>query len=215
MKIRTIAALAAAAASFAPGLGVAQQGIDMAAMQKWAKVQVVHYEAVGEFRGKHLPMPPVDADLYGDVVERVNLSFDWDRRTKVIVGSPRIRNEPAVVSNLEGIDKKCPAGKLNGAVEHFEVDEIKQAQPGQALELVGRRVHPDTLVTQACGSKPTPFKGAVKPAREFIAPPDPEMLVMAKMMSAGGPFAVTPDGKSIVMKAQNSNWTWTFTPTPK
>ena len=95
MKIRTIAALAAAVASFAPGLGVAQQGIDMAAMQKWAKVQIVHYEAVGEFRGKHLPMPPVDADLYGDVVERVNLSFDWDRRKKVIVGAPKIRNEPA------------------------------------------------------------------------------------------------------------------------
>jgi hypothetical protein len=35
------------------------------------------------------------------------------------------------------------------------------------------------------------------------------------MIPAGGPFAVTPDGKSIVMKAQNSNWVWTYTPTPK
>ena len=214
MRIGSIAALAAAVASFASGPAAAQ-AIDMAAMQRWEKVQIVHYEAVGEFRQKQVQIPAIDADLYADVVERVHLSFDWDRKKGAIVGKPTIRNEPAVVSNIVGIDKKCPYGKLNGAYEHFDVDAIKQAQPGMALELVGRRVHPDTMVSESCSSKLRLFKGAVKPANEFIAPAGPEMLVMAKMMPPGGPFTVTPDGKSIVMKAQNSNWVWTFTPTAK
>jgi hypothetical protein len=214
MRIGLIAALAATVAFFA-AWPAAAQGIDMAAMEKWAKVQIVHYEAVGEFRQKQVQIPAVDADLYADVVERVHLSFDWDQKKKVIAGTPKIRNEAAVVSNIVGIDKKCPYGKLNGAYEHFEVDEIKQARPGEALELVGRRVHPDTMVSESCSSKLRLFKGAVKPAKEYIAPAGPEMLAMAKMMPAGGPFTVTPDGKSIVMKAQNSNWVWTFTPTAK
>lgn len=38
---------------------------------------------------------------------------------------------------------------------------------------------------------------------------------MAGMVPPGGPFPVTPDGKSIVMKAQNSNRVRTRTPTPQ
>jgi hypothetical protein len=212
MKIRLIAALAAAATASAPGAAPAQ---DMAAMQKWDKVQIIHYEVVGEFRQKHVQIPPIDADLYADVVERVKLSFDWNRKKNVMVGQPTIRNEPATVSNLVGLDKKCPSGKLNGAYEHFDVDAIRQARPGEALELVGRRVHPDTLVAESCSAKLRLFKGAVKPAKEYIGPPGPEILIMASMVPPGGPFSVTPDGKSIVMKAQNNNWVWTYTPTPK
>jgi hypothetical protein len=36
---------------------------DMAAMEKWAKVEIVHYEVVGEFTRKHVQIPPTDADL--------------------------------------------------------------------------------------------------------------------------------------------------------
>ena len=214
MKSGLIAALAASAAFLAPGLAVAQ-ALDTAAVEKWAKVQIVHYEAVGEFRQKNVQIPPIDADLYADVVERVKLSFDWHRKKQVLVGPPKIQNEPATVSNLVGLDKKCPSGRLNGAYEHFDVDQIKQESPGAVLELIGRRVHPDTLVADGCSSKLRLFKGAVKPAKEYIGPPDPEIFAVAKMMPAGGPFRVSPDGKSIVMSAQNNNWVWTYTPTPK
>lgn len=214
MKVGLIAALAASAASFAPGPAAAQ-AFDTAAMEKWSKVQIVHYEVVGEFRQKNVQIPPIDADLYADVIERVKLSFDWQRKKNVLVGSPKIRNEPATVSNLVGLDKKCPSGKLNGAYEHFDVDEIRQAGHGAVLELIGRRVHPDTMVADGCSSKLRLFKGAVKPAKEYIGPPDPEIFAVARMMPAGGPFRVSPDGKSIVMSAQNNNWVWTYTPTPK
>lgn len=35
------------------------------------------------------------------------------------------------------------------------------------------------------------------------------------MLPPGSPIKVSPDGKSIVMTAQNNNWAWTFTPTAK
>lgn len=48
----------------------------------------------------------------------MKLSFDWQRKKNVLVSSPKILNEPATVSNLVG------------------------------LELIGRRVHPDTTEQQ-------------------------------------------------------------------
>lgn len=200
--------------------GALAQMPDMAALQRWEKVTIVHYEVVGEIALKGQQIPPADADLYADVTDRVRLSFDWDKKKGIIVGKPTIVNEPGTASNLASIDKgekgkkRCPTGKINGTYEHFDVVEIRQAAPRQALELVGKRVHPETEVSEACGSKLRPYKGATKEVKEFIAPPDPQMLAMAAMMK-GGPFQVSADGKSIVMTAQNSKWVWTFTPTAR
>ena len=188
---------------------------DMAALQKWEKVEIVHYEVVGEFFKKHVQIPPTDADLYADVVERVTLSFDWNKKKGVIVGTPKIQNDAGKVSNLMGMEKKCPTGKLNGPYEHFDVVEIRQSKPKEALELVGKRIHPDTMVADSCSSKLRLFKGATVAAKEYIGPPDPQALAMAGMIPRDGPITVTPDGKSIVMKALNNNWVWTFTPTAK
>ena len=188
---------------------------DMAALQKWEKAEIVHYEVVGELKQKHVQIPPTDADLYADVVERVTLSFDWNKKKGVIVGTPKIQNDAARVSNLMGMDKKCPTGKLNGPYEHFDVVEIRQAKPKEALELVGKRIHPDTMVADSCSSKLRLFKGATVAAKEYIGPPDPQALAMAGMIPKDGPITVTPDGKSIVMKALNNNWVWTYTPTAK
>jgi hypothetical protein len=41
------------------------------------------------------------------------------------------------------------------------------------------------------------------------------MLAMAAMLPGNSPIKATPDGKSIVMTAQNNNWVWTYTPTAK
>ena len=46
---------------------------DMAAMEKWATVTVVHYEATGVLSDKHVQIPAADADQYGDVAEKVSL----------------------------------------------------------------------------------------------------------------------------------------------
>ncbi len=47
------------------------QSFDVAAEAKWSKVEVVHFEVVGEIADKHVQIPPVDADLYVDVADRV------------------------------------------------------------------------------------------------------------------------------------------------
>ena len=214
MKHVWIAAPAALAASLIAWPAVAQP-FDAAAEAKWSKVEIVHFEVVGEIADKHVQIPPVDADLYADVVDRVTLSFDWNRKKNVFVGMPKFENYPGKVSNLSGMERKCPTGKLNGPYEHFDIVEIKQSAPGQAPELVGKRIHHDTMVAESCGSHLRPYKGAVSPASVYIAPPDPQMFAMAKMIPASSPIKVSPDGKSIIMTAQNDNWVWTFTPTAK
>jgi len=215
-QLRTLAASFAAALA-APA---SAQMPDMAAAARWEKVTVVHYEVVGEVAVKGQQIPPADADLYADVTDRVRLSFDWDRKKGVIVGKPAIVNEAGTATNLASIDKgekgkkRCPTGTINGAYEHFDVVEIRQARPREALELVGKRVHPDTEVSEACSSKLRPYKGATREVKEYISPPDPQMLAMAAMMKQP-PIQVSADGKSIIMTAQNSKWVWTFTPTAK
>ncbi len=193
---------------------------DMAMMDKWSKAKVIHYEVVGEISLKGLQIPPTDADLYADVTERVRLSFDWDNKKKALIGKPVITNEPATVGNLQGVDKgepnkkRCPTGKINGAFEYFDVVEVRQPGPGQALELVGKRIHPETQVAEACGNKLRTYKGAVKDVKEYIMPAAPMLLAYGGAQGVKT-IRVSPDKSSIIQSALNNNWVWTFTPTVK
>ena len=193
---------------------------DMAAAARWEKVKIVHYEVVGEIKLKGHQIPAADADLYADVTDRVRLSFDWDKEKGVIVGKPTIVNETGTATNVVGLDKlggkgRCPTGKINGTYEHFDVVEVRQPQgPRSALQLVGKRIHPETQVAEACSNNLKTYKGATKEVKEHIAPPDPMMLVFAKMSNTPT-IKVSPDGKSIVMGSLNDKWVWTYTPTAK
>ena len=214
-QLQSVAACAAASlATLAPA-----QMPDMAVAERWEKATIVHYEVVGEVKLKGHQIPSADADLYADVTDRVRLSFDWDKKKGVIVGKPTIVNETGTATNVVGLDKlggkgRCPTGKINGTYEHFDVVEVRQAQPRTALELVGKRIHPETQVAEACSNNLKTYKAATREAKEYIAPPDPQVLAFGKMMNKP-PIRVSDDGKSIVMTAQNSPWVWTFTPTAK
>jgi hypothetical protein len=214
MKNALTAAAAVIAATGTAGPAVAQS-FDAAAAAKWAQAEIVHFEVVGETTDKHVQIPPADADLYADVTERVTLSFDWNKNKSAFVGVPKFQNHPAKVANIVGMERNCPAGKLNGAYEHFDIVEIKQNAPGEAAELIGKRVHPDTMVADSCSANLRLFKGAVRPVTMHIAPPDPQMLALRGMLPPDSPIKVSPDGKSMVMTALNNNWVWTFTPTAK
>jgi len=209
-----LAPLAALAASLIAWPAVAQP-FDAAAEAKWSKVEIVHFEVVGEIADKHVQIPPVDADLYADVTDRVTLSFDWNRKKNIFVGTPKFQNYPGKVSNLFGMEKKCPTGKLNGPYEHFDIVAIKQSAPGEAPELVGKRIHPETMVAESCGSHLRTYKGGVTPESVYIGPPDPQMLALRGMLPPDSPIKVSADGKSIVMTALNNNWVWTYTPSVK
>ena len=128
MKLASFTVSAAVATSLIAWPALAQP-FDAAAEAKWSKAVIVHFEVVGEIADKHVQIPPVDADLYADVVDRVTLSFDWNRKKNIFVGTPKFRNYPAKVSNLFGMEKKCPTGKLNGPYEHFDIVSVKQSAP--------------------------------------------------------------------------------------
>ena len=214
MKLAWIAAPAALAASLTAWPAAAQP-FDAAAAAKWEKVEIVHFEVVGQIADKHVQIPPVDADLYADVVDRVTLSFDWNKQKSAFVGTPKFQNQPGSVSNLAGMGRECPTGKVNGPYEHFDIVEIKQSAPGEAPALVGKRIHPETMVAEACGSGLRLYKGGVTPETVYIAPPDPAMFAIAKMLPPDSPIKVSADGKSMIMTALNNNWVWTYTPTAK
>jgi hypothetical protein len=93
------------------------------------------------------------------------------------------------------------------------VVEVRQANPGKALELIGQRVHPETQVAEACSNNLKTYKGATRDVKEFIGPPDP--LALAYIPPNMKTMKLSADGKSIVTSALNSKWVWTFTPTPK
>ncbi|MEE2691624.1 MAG: hypothetical protein VX640_08800 [Pseudomonadota bacterium] len=207
------AALAAGGLACAAG-GAAAQTPDMAAMEKWASAAVIHYEATGVLSDKHVQIPAADADQYGDVVEKVTLSFDWDKNANAFVGAPKFVNHPATVSNLTGMDAGCPAGEMKGPYEHFDIVSMKSNGEG-AIELTGVRKHPDTMVAESCGAGLKLYKAAEEPVSTWTGPPDPSMMAMGPYIPKDSPIRITPDGKSIIMTALNNNWVWTYTPSLK
>jgi hypothetical protein len=209
MKLRVTVLAASLAIS-----GTAAAQIDAAAIAKWEQATIIHYEIVGEVNDPHVQIPPIDADLYADVYDRVTLSFDWDKSKGEFIGAPKFQNHPGKVSNLMGMGKGCPTGTINGPYEHFDVVAIK-LMDGGSIELVGKRVHPETSVAESCGTALRTYKGADEPHTEYTAAPDPTMLGLGSLLPADSPIKVTPDGKSLVMKALNNNWVWTSTPSVK
>jgi hypothetical protein len=119
------------------------QNFDAAAEAKWSKVEIVHFEVVGEIADKHVQIPPVDADLYADVKDRVTLSFDWNRKKNIFVGLPSFQNHPGTATNLSGMQPSCKDGKINVPYEHFDIVEIKQAAPGDAGWQIDRYEGPE------------------------------------------------------------------------
>src|SRR3954471_22600113 len=103
MKFRLISQAFACVVAMSGGPAFAQN-FDAAAEAKWSKVEIVHFEVVGEIADKHVQIPPVDADLYADVRDRVTLSFDWNRKKNIFVGIPKFQNHRGTATNLSGME---------------------------------------------------------------------------------------------------------------
>ncbi|MES2625657.1 MAG: hypothetical protein V4628_10285 [Pseudomonadota bacterium] len=187
---------------------------DMAAAAKWESATIIHYEAVGEVTETHVQIPPVDADLYADVTDKVSLSFDWDKNEQTLVGALTFQNYPGTTTKLFGMGEDCPTGSLSGAYEHFDIVSVKINEQG-LIELTGKRVHPDTMVAESCGTGLRPYKGGDEAVTEYITAPDPTMLAFGSMLPPDGPVSISPDGTSMILKSLNNGWVWTFTPSVK
>lgn len=179
-----------------------------------ASAKTVHFEVTGLVTDPHVQIPADDADQYGDVTEKVALSFDWDVEGRTIIGAPKFENYPATVSNMVGMEAGCPAGEMDGPYEHFDITEVKPNGAG-AIELVGLRKHPKTAVAESCGAGRRTYEAADRPVSTWIAPPDLRGLEIAALVPTQTGIKFTPDGMSIFTTAANNNWVWTYTPSVK
>jgi hypothetical protein len=201
-----------ASASGATGVPTSSTLLERAS--ELASAKSVHFQVTGIVTDPHVQIPADDADQYGDIVEKVTLSFDWDVENGTVLGAPAFQNYPATVSNLVGMGPECPAGEMKGPYEHFDITELKPNGAG-AIELVGLRKHPETAVAESCGAGRRTYAAAERPVSTWIAPPDLRGLEIAAMVPTQTGIKFTPDGQSILVTAQNNNWVWTFTPSVK
>lgn len=179
-----------------------------------ASAKSVHFEVTGIVNDPHVQIPADDADQYGDIAEKVTLSFDWDVENGTILGTPEFQNYPATVSNLVGMGPECPAGEMQGPYEHFDITGVKPNGAG-AIELIAVRKHPITAVAESCGAGRRTYAAADRPVSTFIAPPDLRGLEIAALVPTQTGIKFTPDGMSIFTTAENNNWVWTYTPSVK
>ncbi len=219
MHSPTLPALALLVASLAPTRGAAQ---DADAMARWTGYEVVHYRVVGQYSGvTRILLGRQGLYRAAPVQDRVVIDFDWNQQEMKVVSTPAIQNFPSTVGALQPV-QGCPAARVDGTYEMATVTGVTD-MGGTMLTLASARTYP-------AGSIPLP--GDIDPCGttwEAVAAStvtaDNMMQVLPAMMLAmlgAGAYAVTPDGKSLYVKAGDTginatglnDWSWTFTPTP-
>ena len=148
--------------------------------------------------------PAVDADLYADVADRVTLSFDWNRKKNIFVGTPKFQNYPGKVSNLFGMERIARPANSTARTSISTSSRSSKARPARppnssASAFTPKRWSPSPAVRTCACTRAGSARRSV-----YIGPPDPQMLAMAGMLPPDSPIKVSPDGKSIVMTAQTT-----------
>jgi hypothetical protein len=183
---------------------------DMEAIQKWMTAKNATWHIVGRYEGD----PSISSDGQGlahvtDVIE-IDVTLAWQNDNS-IVGAPKIKNAPSVVTKPQDREPKCVAPVLKG---DFDYATLEAVTPGLAggLHFKLTRTFPDVLVSQVCSStKLAPAKKRTDEQELFI--PQPTFLAMG--MSDKN-MSVSPDKKSLTLKNAPgfAGWVWTLTPTP-
>ena len=188
---------------------------DVDAMAKWTALTVLHYRVVGEFSGEERILSPPNkypVSVSAPVTDRVELEFDWDQQEMKLVGKPVIRNFPTKAGAIAP-RQGCPVAKVEGTFEFATAVALKDVPGGVALDI--RRDHAGGAVPlpgpesggALCGHAwdTVASKSDTYTDSGFGVPP-------AMALAMPGVIPISPDGKSLILKA--NGWTWTFTPTP-
>jgi len=189
----------------------AQQGFDMAAIQKWQAAKVVHFKISGVFKGTTGIARGNDAQYAEGVVsDGFTVDVDLEMRHQQMVGPAKFTNTRTTVTGVASPGMvKCPPPTPQGEFEYFEIAKVVNGQ--SAVELQGTRTFPAIAVSNqwpaSCAQRTV--AGGTDPVTVTLAVPSPVMLALPT--NADPKFAITPDRKSFVLKAED--WTWTYTPT--
>src|SRR5262245_11303381 len=204
-----VVSVAATVCTLAFAAPVAAQQPDMQEMMKWARVTVVHYDVVGEYKGLTIVMNvPGGLSESGQVTDRVEFSFDWNQGEMDFVGTPKITNFPTALGAMKAIPT-CPAAKPSGTYEHWTVLGMKKSEIGD-VELTVRTDYAGGQIPQVCGSswKTVPAVSETEPEHWGVL----ATTLMAMPLPPSGDVTKSKDGKSLI--AAKNGWTWTFTPKP-
>jgi hypothetical protein len=189
----------------------APPGFDMAAIQKWQAAKIVHFRISGVFKGTTSIARGSDAQYAQAVVsDGFTVELDLQMRHQELVGAAKFTNTRTTMTGVAspGI-VKCPPPTPSGEFEYFEIAKVVNGQ--SAVELQGTRTYPAIALSNqwpaTCAQRPV--AGGTEPVTVTLAVPSPVMLALPA--NADPKFAVTPDRKSFVLKAED--WTWTYTPT--
>jgi hypothetical protein len=200
----------ASACVFGLSAPAVMQQPDMDAMQKWMAAKNATWHIVGRYEGD----PSISSDGQGiahvtDVIE-VDVTLAW-QNDNAIVGVPKVKNAPSVVTGPHDREPKCLAPVLKGAFDYVTLEAVTPGLIG-GLHLKMTRTFPDVVVSQVCSStKLAPAKKTTEEKELFI--PQPTLLAMG--MSDQN-VALSPDKKSLILKNVSgfTGWVWTLTPTP-
>lgn len=193
---------------------VSAQQIDMAAIQRWSNVKVVHYRVDARFDGWTQVASGMGGDsALGKVDDSFALDFDWDARGRALAGPVTLTNGKSRVAETR--DKgECAKPVLDGDYEHFDAAEAKSANR-DLLALTGVRRFPAAQIANECpaSKKLHPVAAEQRAVTEYLSVPDPKMMSLAAMGNTGTPkVTFTPDRQSFIVRMDNG-WTLTYKPT--
>lgn len=200
----TAAALLVASGFVGPFARVARAQVDPKAMEKWTSAKTIFYRVEGTY-AKKTTVAYSDLGAVADVTDRVAFDMEWDLGNGRLVKVGPARNFPAEAKNVANGEPKCMPPVLKGRFD-LEVLEIAGGFSGD-LVLTIETSWPDVEVVQFCSGSRRLVRARKKSRQESVMVASPILLGMPD--SSGG-VTVSPDRKSITVKA--GDWSWTFTP---
>jgi hypothetical protein len=178
---------------------------------------VIHYRLVGEFQGEQKILREIAGGASAPVTDRVEVDLDWDQTTYTIMGKPTVKNTATKITGALKYGEKCPAPRVEGTFEFATVVDVKVM--ATLLQFDSKSEWPGGAVPSArnqetgtCGEIWNPTEPGSETTTFSLNLP-PAVIIAAPSM--GGDIEVTPDGKSMLVKAssQTDGWAWTITPT--
>ena len=189
--------------------GLDPQQIEAASKQaELLSSDVIRYSVVGVFQGRANVSSDQNWMAYADVVDRVEMQFQWKLSEGKLMGTPAMQNFKSTVSNPRNPEAKCAPPTIKGPYEHADLKSIKQGLSA-TIQMHLQRTYPPVDVHQFCTGalKAIPPKQTMS-EYEIMVPP-PTMLSMP--LKPTDPVSLSADRTSLVLR-KDDGWTWTFTP---
>jgi hypothetical protein len=188
------------------------QGIDMAAMQKWGALDLVHYRVVGVHDGDAAILFHQGVKANAKTRDRIEIDFDWSQSETKLKSAPVIRNFPTTyeVKAFQG----CPMPRVEPGFE-FATMATAANGPG-VLSWTGSRATPKGAIPHAteegpCGVAWYEVAAKTEPVSGMLT----VIPAIAMAMPEASGITLSADKKTMILPKSADGWTWSFTPTPK